>query len=42
MAKKEKKVVIKKAIDKKSPVEITLDTSTQSIRLYPKYNPLRK
>jgi len=45
MAKKEtktKKEVIKKAADKNKPVELTLDTGTQNIRLYPKYNPLRK
>ena len=39
---KTKKEVIKKTADKKKSVELTLDTSTQNVRLYPKYNPLRK
>jgi len=39
---KTKKEVIKKTSDKKKPVELTLGASNQSIRIYPKYNPLRK
>jgi hypothetical protein len=45
MAKKEtksKKKVVKKPAEDKKPVEITIATKTQNIRLYPKYNPLRK
>jgi len=45
MAKKEtksKKKVVAKEVVKKKPIEITIDTNTQNVRLYPKYNPLRK
>ena len=45
MAKKKvvkNKVVKKEPVDKTKVVEITLDDNVQHVRIYPKYNPLRK
>tara|TARA_R110002153_G_scaffold33295_4_gene100494 strand:+ start:3783 stop:3905 length:123 start_codon:yes stop_codon:yes gene_type:complete len=36
-----KKIVKKKPVDNK-PVELTLKDTVQKVRVYPKYNPLRK
>ena len=37
-----KKVVKKEPVDKTKVVEIDLNNSVQYIKVYPKYNPLRK
>ena len=42
VASKKSKPVEKKAKDKKEVVEITLGDNVQHVRIYPKYNPLRK
>ena len=45
MAKKKvvkKKVVKKEPVDKTKVVEITLGDNVQHVRIYPKYNPLKK
>ena len=39
---KSKKVIKKKPVDKSIPVEIVLENSVQHVKVYPKYNPLRK
>lgn len=42
VASKKSKPVEKKAKDKTKVVEIDLNNSVQYIKVYPKYNPLRK
>jgi|TARA_B110000091_G_scaffold105177_1_gene114212 hypothetical protein len=39
---KKSKPVEKKPVDKKEVVEVTLKDTVQYIKVYPKYNPLRK
>ena len=42
VASKKSKPVEKKAKDKKDVVEIVLENTVQHVKVYPKYNPLRK
>ena len=37
-----KKIIKKEQVDKSKPVKLVLKNTVQHVKIYPKYNPLRK